>query len=66
MTTEKKIVESKYIQRTFRLTRKCIEDIREITDRYSAEANINLAMGKVLELAIHHIKKKSLAELLKK
>jgi hypothetical protein len=58
--------ESKYIQRTYRITKKCVADIREITQRFSDEANIEIAMGKVIELAIHHIKKKPLAELLGK
>jgi uncharacterized membrane-anchored protein len=56
--------QSKYINRTYRLTRDAVISIEQITDRLSLEAGIEIARGKVLELAILHIKFKSLQDLL--
>lgn len=56
--------ETKYINRTYRITREAVSSLEELTARLGKEAGIDIAMGKVFELIIFNAKDKSLEELL--
>lgn len=53
-----------YQTKSFRLSSETVNILEELTERFCSEANFKIAMGKVVELAIHHIRNMSLKELL--
>lgn len=53
-----------YQTKSFRLSMETIDILEELTDRFCAEANFKIAMGKVVEIAIFNIRDKSLKDLL--
>jgi hypothetical protein len=50
--------------KTFKLSPQCVKVIEKLAEKYTGEAQITISMGKIVELAIFTIEKKSLRELL--
>ena len=60
------MIKEKKVVRTYQLTASAVESLESITKRLSKEANIEISMGKILELLIFNAKTKSFQELTKK
>jgi hypothetical protein len=56
--------QSKYIRRTFYVTRNFNKLLDDLTVRLAKESGIDISMGKILELVLLNVKNKSLKELL--
>ncbi len=57
---------SKYIHKSYRLTREAVYNLEEMTLRLSMQAGFDLSMAKVLELLIMNNKDIELYDLIKK
>lgn len=56
--------DTKYVTKTYRITRNAAETVERMAVKYSEEARINIPMSKLLEIIIFYAETKSLSQLM--